>query len=599
MAFKFTIGKKIGAGFGLVILFTLIAFIFTNVVISDSKKKTDEVVQVVTPSVTSLESFHLNLQRSQILVTKWYHVQSTDDDPFKKELRELIKYRYPEIKKSIDSLSINWTKEEKDQIKAIFSLTDKLFKRYQEEIMIPLNSFSAYDNADIKFPVQLSLETADDELKIIYNQLNLLIDSQKNNADVVTKQMFTSFNFLLEFVKYLGLFLVIGGMLIAFFTIRTIVKPVQNLKNVLQDMSYGVLPKTRMKYKTDEIGDMNIALNGLVSSLELTTDFAREVGSGNFDSYYKPLSEHDKLGHALLKMRTDLAENERVLEQKVIERTEEVVKQKEEIQDKSTQLEILYKQVTDSIRYAKRLQEAILPTDAAVRQVLPKSFVLFKPKDIVSGDFYWINKIENKSYIAAIDCTGHGVPGAFMSIVGYNILKEITFNDEKAIEPSIIMDKMSKAVVRTLNPKSGTEENTNQTKDGMDMSLCCVDYEKMELQYSGAFNPLYLIRDGKLIQYKADKFPIGYRIDDDIQNFKNNVIPLQKGDTFYIFSDGYADQFGGPKGKKYMTGNFRELLVETSKHPIEKQKEFLFNTIENWRGALEQVDDILVIGITV
>ncbi len=599
MAFKFTIGKKIGAGFGLVILFTLIAFIFTNVVISDSKKKTDEVVQVVTPSVTSLESFHLNLQRSQILITKWYHVQSPDDDPLKKELRELIKYQYPEIKKSIDSLSFNWTKDEKEQVKTIFALTDKLFKRYQFEIMNSLNSFSAYDDASITFPIQVSLETADDELKIIYNQLNALIDSQKNNADVVTKQMFTSFNFLLDFVKYLSVFLVIGGVLIAVFTVRTIVKPVRHLKNILQDMSYGVLPKSHLKYKTDEIGDMNIALNGLVSSMELTTDFAREVGSGNFNSYYKPLSEQDKLGHALLKMRTDLAENERVLEQKVIERTEEVVKQKEEIQIKSTQLELLYKQVTDSIRYAKRLQEAILPTDAAVIGILPKSFVLFKPKDIVSGDFYWIKKIENISYIAAIDCTGHGVPGAFMSIVGYNILKEITLNDAKAIAPSIIMDKMSKAVVKTLNPKSGLVENTNQTKDGMDMSLCCVDYVKMQLQYAGAFNPLYLIRKGELIQYKADKFPIGFRVDNDVQNFTNNIIPLQKGDTFYIFSDGYADQFGGPKGKKFMTGNFRELLIQTSKQPIEKQKEFLENTIEKWRGYLEQVDDILVIGVTV
>jgi len=599
MTFKFTIGKKIGAGFGLVILFTLIAFIFTNVVINDSKKQTDQVVQVVTPSVTSLESFHLNLQRSQILVTKWYHVQSSDDDPFKKELRELIKYKYPQIKKSFDSLSTNWTGDEKTQIKTIFSLTDKLFIRYQDEIMKPLNSFSVYDNADIKFPVQISLETADDELKIIYNQLNSLIDSQKNNADIVTKQMFTSFDYLLNFVKYLGICLIIGGILIAFFTIRTIVKPVQNLKNILQDMSYGVLPKTNLKYNSDEIGDMNVALNNLVSSLELTTDFAREVGSGNFNSYYKPLSDQDKLGHALIKMRADLAENERVLEQKVIERTEEVVKQKEEIQVKSTQLETLYKQVTDSIRYAKRLQEAILPTDSAVRQILPKSFVLFKPKDIVSGDFYWINQIENKSYIAAIDCTGHGVPGAFMSIVGYNILKEITFNDETAIAPSIIMDKMSKAVVKTLNPKSGMAENANQTKDGMDMSLCCVDYDKMELQYAGAFNPLYLIRNGELILYKADKFPIGFRIDSDIQNFKNNIIPLQKGDTFYIFSDGYADQFGGPKGKKYMSGNFRELLIKTSQQPIENQQAFLDKTIESWRGGLEQVDDMLVIGVTV
>ncbi len=599
MAFKFTIGKKIGAGFGLVILFTVIAFIYTNVIINESKTKTDEVVKIVTPSVTSLESFHSILQRSQILITKWYHVQSPDDDPFKKELRELIKYQYPELKKGIDSLSINWTPDEKEQAKNIFSFTDNLFEKYQKDIMTPINSFSAYDDASITFPVTLSLEEADEELKVIYNGLHTLINSQKNNADIVTHQMFTSFDFLMQFVKYLGICLVIGGILIAFFTIRTIVKPVQKLKNVLQDMSFGVLPKDRMKYKNDEIGDMNIALNGLVQSMELTTDFAREVGSGNFNSYYKPLSDQDNLGHALLKMRTDLAENERVLEQKVIERTEQVVKQSEEIKSKNNELEILYKHVTDSIRYAKRLQEAIIPTDVAVRQLLPQSFVLFKPKDIVSGDFYWINQVENKSYVAAIDCTGHGVPGAFMSLVGYNILKEITLNDEVAIAPSIIMDKMSKGVVKTLNPKSGTVEAANQTKDGMDMSLCCVDYQKMELQYSGAFNPLYLIREGKLIQYKANKFPIGFRPDDVIHNFTNNVIPLKKGDTFYIFSDGYADQFGGPNGKKYMTGNFRNLLIEASKQPIEKQKDFLNTTIENWRGELEQVDDILIIGVRV
>ncbi|HXD93141.1 MAG TPA: SpoIIE family protein phosphatase [Bacteroidia bacterium] len=602
MAFKFTIGKKIGAGFALVILFTLIAFIYTNIIVNQSKRETDQVVKVVTPSVTSLEFFHSTLQRSQILITKWYHVQSKDDDPFKQDLRELIKYKYPALKKGIDSLSVHWTEDEKEQIRTIFSFTDQLFKQYQDEIMSQINSFSAYDDASIKFPAALALEAADDKLNVVYNQLNQLINSQKNNADLVTHQMFTSFDYLMTFVKLLGIFLVIGGILIAFFTIRTIVKPVQKLKNVLQDMSFGVLPKDRLINRSDEIGDMNMALNGLVSAMELTTDFAKEVGSGNFDSYYKPLSDQDNLGHALLKMRTDLAENEHMLEQKVIERTEQVVKQSEEIKTKNNELEILYKHITDSIRYAKRLQEAIIPTDHAVRQILPQSFVLFKPKDIVSGDFYWIKKIQNKSYIAAIDCTGHGVPGAFMSLVGYNILKEITINSNTEIAPSVIMDKMSKGVVDTLNPKYDVEDDNkiaSQTKDGMDMGLCCVDYDKMELQFSGAFNPLYLIRNGELIQYKADKFPVGVRVDGIIHDFTNNVIQLQKGDTFYIFSDGYADQFGGPKGKKFMTGNFRTLLKETSKLPIEKQKDFLNNTIENWRGEIEQVDDVLVIGVKV
>ncbi|HXB41377.1 MAG TPA: SpoIIE family protein phosphatase [Bacteroidia bacterium] len=600
MAFKFTIGRKIGAGFGIVLLFVVLAFIYTNVTIAESKKKTDQVVQVVTPSVAALETFQLKLQRSQILITKWFHVQSPDDDPFKKELRELIKFRYAESKSQVDSLSANWTNEEKESIKTIFSLTDKLFAHYHDEIMTQLNKFTVYDDAGTIMTVRLAFEEVDDQLKVIYEQLNALIDSQKKNAKDVTGAMFTSFNLLMQVVKWLGIILVIGGLLTALFTVRTIVKPVKTLKNILQDMSYGVLPKDRIEYRGDEIGDMNVALNGLIEALERTTEFARQVGSGNFESYYRPLSEQDNLGHALLKMRTDLAENERVLEQKVIERTEEVVMQKKEIEQKNHELEIIYKHVTDSIRYAKRLQQAILPPDAVVKKYFEKSFVLFKPKDIVSGDFYWVDQHDGKSYVAAVDCTGHGVPGAFMSIVGYNLLKEILNNpDNKDMPPSVIMDKMSKGVVKTLHAKSGGEDSSQQTKDGMDMSMCIVDYEKMQMQYSGAFNPLYLVRNGTITQYKADKFPIGLRADEEIKNFTNNVIQLQKDDTFYIFSDGYADQFGGPKGKKYMTGNFRELLLKTSKEPISKQRDILDKTVEGWRGELEQVDDILVIGIQI
>jgi len=463
-----------------------------------------------------------------------------------------------------------------------------------------LKFLRSYGKTELVYTVRLPFEEVDDQLKVIYEQLNSLIDSQKENAQNVTGQMFKSFNLLMQVVKWLGIILVIGGLLTAILTVRTIVKPVRQLKNILQDMSYGVLPKDRIEYRSDEIGDMNVALNGLVESLEQTTEFARQVGSGNFESYYKPLSEQDNLGHALLKMRTDLAENERVLEHKVVERTEQVVAQKKEIEQKNHELEIIYKHITDSIRYAKRLQQAILPPDAVVKKYFPKSFVLFKPKDIVSGDFYWVANKDGKSYVAAVDCTGHGVPGAFMSIVGHNLIREIVNNSvEGELPPSVVMDKMSKGVVKTLHAKSGGEDSSQQTKDGMDMSLCIVDYEKMQMQYAGAFNPLYLVRNGTITQYKADKFPIGLRADDEIKNFTNNVIQLQKGDTFYIFSDGYADQFGGPKGKKYMTGNFRELLLKTSKEPIEKQRDILDSTLETWRGSLEQVDDILVIGVQI
>jgi len=594
MAFKFTIGRKIGTGFGVLLLLTLIAFIFTIVTITRSKQQTDSVVSQVTPSVSALKEYNFILQKSQTLISRWYFNQSGDDDPYKTKLRSLISRDYPNIKTKIETLSKDWTKEEQEKAKSIIQFSDGLFKLYQEEIMTPLNSWESYQDANVLFLVKLPFEDSQEKIKMLYTQLNELITQKEKNAEETTQQMFNSFNFLDRFVKSLGIGLLIGGILIALFTTRSITKPIQQLKKMLLSMGLGILPKERISYRTDEIGEMGIALNSLVESMESTTEFAKQTGKGNFEAYYKPLSKDDSLGHALLKMRDSLSENEKVLEQKVVERTEQVVKQKEEIELKTKELEILFKQVTDSIHYAKRIQEAILPPNNLVKQILPESFVLYKPKDIVSGDFYWIDKKKEWSYFAAVDCTGHGVPGAFMSIVGYNLLKDILKNTD-SIEPSIIMDKMNDGVAHTLHTNTTSGK---QTKDGMDMTLCALNYETLELQFAGAFNPLYIIRGDELIQYKADKFPVGMFIGEK-QKFTNHRIQLQKGDTIYIFSDGYADQFGGPRGKKFMAGNFRQLLSDVSKMPIEKQKTLLNQTIEEWRGNLEQVDDILIIGVKI
>jgi serine phosphatase RsbU (regulator of sigma subunit)/HAMP domain-containing protein len=594
MAFRFTIGRKIGTGFGALLLLTLIAFIFTIVTVTRSKQQTDSVVGQVTPSVSALKEYNFILQKSQTLISKWYYNQSGNDDPSKTELRNLISKDYPHIKAKINELSADWTKLEKSKARAIMLFSDGLFKLYQEEIMTPLNSWESYQDATIKFVVTSPFEDSQDKSQMLYTQLNDLIKQKELNAEKTTEQMFSSFNFLDRFVKLLGIGLFIGGILIAVFTTNSITRPIQQLKKMLLSMGLGILPKDRINYRTDEIGEMGIALNSLVESMESTTEFAKQTGKGNFEAYYKPLSKDDSLGHALLKMRDSLSENEKVLEQKVIARTEEVVKQKEEIELKTKELEILFKQVTDSIHYAKRIQEAILPPNNLVKQILPESFVLYKPKDIVSGDFYWIDKKNDWCYFAAVDCTGHGVPGAFMSIVGYNLLKDILKNTE-SIQPSVIMDKMNDGVANTLHTNTTSGK---QTKDGMDMTLCALNYDTLELQFSGAFNPLYIIRGNELIQYKADKFPVGMFIGEK-QNFTNHSIQLQKGDSIYIFSDGYADQFGGPRGKKFMAGNFRQLLSDVSKLPIERQKTMLNQTIEEWRGNLEQVDDILIIGVKV
>lgn len=594
MKLRFTIGRKIGLGFGVIVFLTIVAFLFTNITLIDSRKKTDQVTEIYNPSVASLKELDYLLIRSKFLITKWFYVQTGDDAIDKKALRTLIKEEYPELKQKIKKYSGNWSPNEQESIDAILSLIEQMFQSYQADVMDQLNSFDTYNDATIKFSALLPFEELDVKFKVINENLSSLINQQNANAAKNSDEMLRSFSLLQKIVVWLGITLVLGGILIAGFTVRTIVSPIQQLKKILLLMGKGVLPSERIEDRKDEIGEMSIALNDLIDGMARTTEFANQVGAGNFISHYRPLSNEDTLGAALLKMREDLRENERVLEAKVIERTEQVVRQKEEIEAQNQELEVLYKHVTDSIKYAKRIQEAILPPDSLVKRVLPNSFVLYKPKDIVSGDFYWVDEKNGKTLFAAVDCTGHGVPGAFMSIVGYNILKHVV-NNNKFNTPALILDGLNEGVSETLH--HGHE--ASQAKDGMDISLCSVDFKTLELQYAGAYNPLYLIRDRKLSQTKADKFPIGLFLGTEKKKFTNHTLQLQKGDCVYIFSDGYADQFGGPNGKKFMANHLRNLLLEIHQHPIDKQKEILNKTIEEWRGPLDQVDDILVIGLKI
>jgi serine phosphatase RsbU (regulator of sigma subunit)/HAMP domain-containing protein len=543
--------------------------------------------------VAELKELNLLLQRSHTNVSKWFYNKSFNDVEFRDELKNIIRIEYPQKKKLLQALSESWSVDEKTQLRVIFGRVETLFKVYQNEIIEQLNSLQAYEDPNIYMMARLPYEDSEVNIKTIYRNLNSLIAYKQEAAEKVKDDMFKSFNFLNRFVQLLGITLVIGGIFIALYTTRSITKPIQVLKKMLLSMGLGILPKERIQIRNDEVGEMGIALNELIQSMEQTTEFAKETGAGKFDANYKPLSKDDSLGHALLKMRDDLAENERSLERKVMERTEEVVRQKSEIENKNEELEILYKQVTDSIHYAKRIQEAILPPSALIDQILPNSFVLFKPKDIVSGDFYWIEKKNGLTYFAAVDCTGHGVPGAFMSLVGHNILKDIISNTN-VIKPSEILDKLREGVINTLHvSNSGT-----QSKDGMDITLCCINFDTLELQYAAAYNPLCIVRDGELIIYNANKFPIGAFIGEK-ENFDNITIQLQKNDQLYIYSDGYADQFGGPNGKKFMVGNFRKLLVQLANKPITEQMGFLKTTLDNWQGDLEQVDDVLIIGLKV
>jgi serine phosphatase RsbU (regulator of sigma subunit) len=251
------------------------------------------------------------------------------------------------------------------------------------------------------------------------------------------------------------------------------------------------------------------------------------------------------------------------------------------------------KEITDSISYAQRIQCAMLPKKEIAKSMIKDDFIMFLPRNMVSGDFYWYHNTGDFLVVAAVDCTGHGVPGALMSMIGISFLNEIVL-EEGNRDASSILNNLRKKVVNSLGQGLGGDS----ASDGMDMSLCVINNTNYQMQFAGAYNPVYIIRNNELIEFKADKIPIGVHPKMEI-NFSAHQIQLISGDLVYLFSDGYADQFGGPNGRKFMTKNFKQLLLNIANMDLNQQKSVLEETILNWKGRQEQVDDILVIGLKV
>lgn len=276
------------------------------------------------------------------------------------------------------------------------------------------------------------------------------------------------------------------------------------------------------------------------------------------------------------------------LEKIVSQRTAEVQAQKEMLESKN-------KDITDSINYAQRIQHAILPYAGDIKAVLPESFILFKPRDIVSGDFYWFGKKNGLSYIAAVDCTGHGVPGAFMSMIGNTLLNEI-LNDEGMDGPGKILSELHNRVRIALRQ----QDADSTSRDGMDIALCVIDPKNQALQYAGANRPLYLITpESSFQEIKPNKVSIGGFDDQTQRTFHHHEIKISKNSMVYIFTDGFADQFGGPGGKKFMAKNLQKVLLEIHRKSADAQRAFLEAKFETWKGNQEQVDDVLVIGFRI
>lgn len=271
-----------------------------------------------------------------------------------------------------------------------------------------------------------------------------------------------------------------------------------------------------------------------------------------------------------------------------------LLKEKEEtlleIEEHQAELESKNKSITDSLIYAQRIQEALLPSVEYFRRYFNDSFIFYKPKDIVSGDFFWIGENGGKIFVVAADCTGHGVPGALMSMIGHEMLDKIISVDN-VLQPGKVLEIMSKGLEKIFS----REKNVGTIiHDGMDIGICVVDKDKRKIEFSGAFLPLYIIRDNRLIDLKGDKYALG--MTPEGASYTNNEMDLMKGDMLYLFSDGYVDQFGGSENKKFMYRRFRYLLMTIYGFPVDDQKSILEENIKTWMGTTPQVDDMLVIG---
>lgn len=265
----------------------------------------------------------------------------------------------------------------------------------------------------------------------------------------------------------------------------------------------------------------------------------------------------------------------------------------EELEESKGIIEIQHREITDSIRYARQIQYAILPSNTDLKEYFADAFVIFKPKDVISGDFYWATSIDNKTILATVDCTGHGVPGGFMSMLGISLLNELVI-EQGIVSPSLLLHKLREKVIASLRQKGQEGEQ----KDGMDMTVCVFDKKTSMLTYASANHVFYLASEKEIVEYKGDRHPVGI-FGDELLPFHEFTIPIKKGDRIYTFTDGFPDQFGGPKGKKYKYQQLKDKISSVQAEKLDEQGNLLDSDFTNWQGALEQIDDVTVIGVEI
>lgn len=578
---------KVTIAFASVIAIVLFNTIFNSYLIRKNKATIAEMTEVINPYMESLEAFDVMITESKMYATNWVYLQNSIDD--KKELDSLQKVHYPALQKKLQAYTDKLNKQaDKDSLQAVFKKFDELIG-VEKDIMKTLVTFDDYENPQKKFKCEELIEsevlprTQDiaihlDKILERNREETLLI---KRNIEKASQRMMT-----IMLASSVGLFIFV------FFAISfisgAIRKPVLKMKDIILQLSKGELPDDKIQTNDKNVvAEMAASVNALSESFTKTSVFANEIGKGNLTVHYDKLSNNDMLGNALINMRDSLHDYSVDMENKVRERTQEVI-------EKSRKLEHAYTEIKDSINYAKRIQDSILPADEMIAEAFKESFIFYRPKDVVCGDFYWFAQRNDEYLIAAIDCTGHGVPGAIMTVIGNSILNQV-ISAADTTDPSKVLTHLDKKLQETFKHGGGSEEST--IKDGMDAAVCRYRIHKREISFAGAKRPLYVFKNGELIEIKGTKAPIGSFINDYDKHFTTQKITMNPGDTIYMFTDGVQDQFGGEDGRKFMVKRFRDLLIDIQPLSMKEQRDMVDRTLTLWQGDHEQTDDMLLIGI--
>ena len=590
--FKWSIGWRISLGFGLFGIAVGILVLLTRNTLQESRQLSQRIDGVLAPSIRSLEDLDRSIAETRVFINYWLSVQSGAASPEKESLRNLMQTEVPRQLATLRHVVPFWPSSLQLGFDSLERDVEHLFLAYGEIIRL-LPDFQSYDDPLVRMDAEyyaLDGSSIPRFTESIRSQMDALSEAQTDALTESTGRMEELGDQLQFYAGQVALGVLILGILIAWAVTRSIVGPIQDLKKALLYLGRGVPLEQEVPVSSDEIGEMASAVNRLASGLDRTRAFSLEVGAGRFSAPYIPLSPEDALGHAIVKMRDDLESNELELEGKVRSRTAEVQEQK-------ARIEALYGDLRDSINYAERIQQAILPSKRDRSMVFETAAVFYRPRDVVSGDFYWFHKVGPACMFAAVDCTGHGVPGAFMSLIGHHALEHVT---KVYTQPDKVLDQLNRASCELLHPDGFGEQSAQGVtmQDGMDLAMVCIDRERMELQYSGANCPLYLVRKGMLQELKPDKMAIA-SFEPGTKSYTMQTLPLVAGDVIFAATDGFADQFGGVNGKKFMRKRFRELLVQIASLPALEMEQALMKSFDEWRGSEEQVDDVLVIGVRV